>query len=83
MESVLTKRYSVWDGAVNIIQPLFGSDDPRNLLVLSDKIDDWKKNNVHVLHELLSLVTHTTNGRYRKEHFSPTDVRAKRQKDQR
>lgn len=83
MESVLTKRYSAWDGAVNIVQPLFGGDVPRNSLVLSDQIESWKHENVHVLHELLSLVTHTTNGRYRKEHFSPTDVRAKRQKDQR
>lgn len=83
VESELTKRYSVWDGAVNIVQPLFGNDDPRNFLVLSDQIDTWKQNNIHVLHELLSLVTHSTNGKYRKEHFSPTDVRAKRQKDQR
>lgn len=83
MESILTKRYSAWDGAVNIVQPLFGGEVPRNSLVLSDQIDSWKQNNVHILHELLSLVTHTTNGKYRKEHFSPTDVRAKRQKDQR
>lgn len=82
-ESELTKRYSVWDGAVNIVQPLFGSDEPRNFLILSDQIDTWKQNDIHILHELLSLVTHSTNGKYRKEHFSPTDVRAKRQKDQR
>ncbi|EGQ8540913.1 hypothetical protein OMR72_003392 [Vibrio parahaemolyticus] len=83
MESILTKRYSAWDGAVNIVQPLFGGEVPRNSLILSDQIESWKQNNVHVLHELLSFVTHTTNGKYRKEHFSPTDVRAKRQKDQR
>ncbi|YCO01528.1 hypothetical protein ACB087_01115 [Vibrio sp. VNB-15] len=83
MESVLTKRYSAWGGAVNIVRPLFGGEVPRNSLILSEQIDNWKRDGVHILHELLSLVTHTTNGRYRKEHFSPTDVRAKRQKDQR
>ncbi len=83
MESELGQRYSAWDGAVNIIQPLHGGETPRNRLVLSDTIEEWKSNQVHILHELLSLVTHTTNGRYRKEHFSPTDVRAKRQKDHR
>ncbi len=83
LESVLGKRYSAWDGAINIIHPLFGGDTPRNTLILSDVIEQWKKEGTHILHELLSLVTHITNGRYRKEHFSPTDVRAKRQKDQR
>lgn len=83
MESELGQRYSAWDGAVNIIQPLHGGETPRNKLVLSDTIEQWKVDNVHILHELLSLVTHTTNGIYRKEHFSPTDVRAKRQKDYR
>lgn len=83
MESELGQRYSAWDGAVNIIQPLHGGGIPRNKLILSDTIEQWKVDNVHILHELLSLVTHTTNSRYRKEHFSPTDVRAKRQKDHR
>lgn len=83
MESVLTKRYSAWDGAINIVQPLFGGEVPRNTLTLSDQIESWKKEDINILHELLSLVTHTTNRKYRKNHFSPTDVRAKRQKDQR
>ncbi|MUK51490.1 hypothetical protein [Aliivibrio fischeri] len=83
VESELGQRYSAWDGAINIINPLHGGETPRNKLILSDFIDSWKANNIHILHELLSLVTHTTNGKYRKEHFSPTDVRAKRQKDHR
>ncbi|WP_214660070.1 hypothetical protein, partial [Vibrio anguillarum] len=52
MESILTKRYSAWGGAVNIVQPLFGGEVPRNSLILSDQIEKWKQNNVHVLHEL-------------------------------
>lgn len=83
IELELGQRYSAWDGAINIINPLHGGETPRNKLILSDTIDDWSVNAIHVLHELLSLVTHTTNGKYRKEHFSPTDVRAKRQKDHR
>ena len=83
MEAELGQRYSAWDGAVNIIQPLHGGEIPRNTLILSAAIEQWKVDNNHILHELLSLVTHTTNGTYRKEHFSPTDVRAKRQKDHR
>jgi hypothetical protein len=83
MESELGKRYSACDGSINIIQPLMRSETPRNSLILSDTIDELKSHNLNVLHELLSRVTHTTNGKYRKEHFSPTDVRAKRQKDQR
>jgi hypothetical protein len=83
MEAELGQRYSAWDGAVNIIQPLHGGEIPRNTLILSATIEQWKVDNSHILHELLSLVTHTTNGKYRKEHFSPTDVRAKRQKDHR
>lgn len=83
MERELTRRYSAWDGAINIIQPLFGGREPRNSLILSEQINLWWKNKVNVLYELLSIVTHSTNKTYRKEHFSPTDVRAKRQKDQR
>lgn len=83
IESELGQRYSAWDGAINIINPLHGGETPRNKLILSGLIDSWRDENIHVLHELLSLVTHTTNGKYRKEHFSPTDVRAKRQKDHR
>jgi len=83
MESELSRRYSAWDGAINIIYPINEADTPRNKLVLSETIDSWHSDKVNILHELLSLITHTTNGRNRKEHFSPTDVRAKRQKDQR
>ncbi len=83
MESELSQRYSAWDGAINIIQPVYLGSTPRNTLLLSANIDNWEKNGLNVLHEILSLVTHSTNGRYRRDHFSPTDVRAKRQKDQR
>lgn len=83
LESELGQRYSAWDGAINIINPLHGGETPRNTLILSDIIKQWNTNGINVLHEILSLVTHSTNGKHRKEHFSPTDVRAKRQKDHR
>lgn len=83
MENELSRRYSAWDGAINIIYPINEADTPRNKLVLSEVIDSWYADKVNILHEILSLITHTTNGRNRKVHFSPTDVRAKRQKDQR
>ncbi|MBA8782950.1 MULTISPECIES: hypothetical protein [Aeromonas] len=83
MERVLTRRYSAWGGAINIIYPSQGRGFCYNRLLLSSTIDEWKANHINVNAQILSIITHTTNGFRKKQHFSPTDVRAKRQKDQR
>lgn len=80
LESVLTRRYSAWDGAINIIFPSFGRDLCSRRLLLKDYLLDVDDNLAHLV---LSYVTHTTNGFNKKKHFSPTDVRAKRQRDSR
>lgn len=83
MEDCLSRRYSAWDGAINIIFPSYGRGVSRNRLLLSDSLESMLDDKINISHEILSLVTHTTNGFKKRNHFSPTDVRAKRQKDQR
>lgn len=83
MERVLTRRYCAWGGAINIIHPLKGRDNCRNQLLLRDKLSDLKEEGHNCERYILSLVTHSLNGYNKKKHFSPTDVRAKRQRDQR
>ena len=83
MEDSLGRKYSAWDGAINIIFPASGNYNCRTKLLLSDQLNDLLESKLNVSHELLSLVTHSTNGFKKRHHFSPRDVRAKRQKDQR
>jgi len=83
MEDCLTRRYSAWDGAINIIFPSFGRGFSRNRLLLSEMLESMRDENINLSREILSIITHTTNGFKKRHHFSPTDVRAKRQKDQR
>lgn len=82
LEQVLTRQYSAWDGAINIISPALKRGHCYNRLLLGDAITDSNKEE-NILHRILSYITHTTNGHNKKRHFSPTDVRAKRQKDSR
>ncbi len=81
MEDCLTRRYSAWDGAINIIFPSFGRGFSRTRLLLSDMLETMREEDINITHEILSIITHTTNGFKKRHHFSPTDVRAKRQKD--
>ncbi len=83
IEEILGRTYSAWSGAVNIIYPKLNRQQVGTSLLRSDIIEGWVAEHKSVIHELLSLITHSTNRYYRKKHFSPTDVRAKRQKDQR
>ncbi|QLR03167.1 hypothetical protein [Providencia rettgeri] len=83
MSSVLTPRYSAWDGAINIIYPCFGNDTCYNKLLSKAFINNENESGINVMHLILSHITHITNGFNKKQHFSPRDVRAKRQKDQR
>lgn len=83
MERILGRRYSAWGGAINVIFPIRNrSICPRRLL-LTEYLEELKSNNQYLIGEILSIITHTTNGHRKRIHFSPTDVRAKRQKDHR
>ncbi|BCV65684.1 hypothetical protein TUM17387_10430 [Shewanella carassii] len=80
MERALGRRYSAWGGAINVIFPIRNrSVCPRRLLLV-EHLEELKSNDKYLIGELLSIITHTTNGYRKRLHFSPTDVRAKRQK---
>ncbi|SEI67419.1 hypothetical protein SAMN05421831_10749 [Allopseudospirillum japonicum] len=83
LEGVLTRQYSAWDGAINIIYPSFSRGYCYSRLLLRDTLTDVIQSNENLIQHVLSYITHTTNGYNKKRHFSPTDVRAKRQKDSR
>lgn len=83
LEKILTRQYSAWDGAINIIYPSFGRDYCYSRLLRRDTLEDVIFSNENLMHYVLSYITHITNGCNKKRHFSPTDVRAKRQKDSR
>jgi hypothetical protein len=83
MEEILTRKYSAWDGAINIIYPPFGRNYCHTKLLSQTVINEIISSGSHALQSILSYITHTTNGFNKKKHFSPSDVRAKRQKDQR
>lgn len=83
LEETLTRQYSAWDGAINIIYPSFGRAYCHSRLMRRDTLADVTRSNENLIHHILSYITHTTNGYNKKRHFSPTDVRAKRQKDSR
>ena len=81
MESILTREYSAWDGAVNIIYPAFDKDFCHTKLFSKYVLNDIIESGDNINQSILSYITHTTNGFNKKKHFSPSDVRAKRQKD--
>lgn len=81
MEDVLTRRYAAWGGAINLIFPIGNKTQCARKLFTYDDLLDLTDAGRKIIPEILSAVTHTTNGRGKKAHFSPTDVRARRQKD--
>lgn len=81
MERHLSKRLSAWGGAINIVYPPNGKGHCYNRLLLNTILNEWAAAKKNINSEILSIITHTTNGFRKKKHFSPTDVRAKRQKD--
>lgn len=83
MERTLGRRYSAWGGAINVIFPIGNRAACPRKLLLVDNLIERKNNGKYLVGELLSIITHTTNGYRKRLHFSPADVRAKRQKDQR
>lgn len=62
LETVLGQRYSVWDGAINIIFPLLNREICHNKLISKQKLIELSISGTTIHHELLSLITHNTNG---------------------
>ncbi|EJG1819740.1 hypothetical protein BS056_RS22510 [Vibrio parahaemolyticus] len=83
MEDMLGRKYSAWDGAINIIYPPFGGGECHTKLFSQANLNEVMESGSHALQYILSHITHTTNGFNKKKHFSPSAVRAKRQRDQR
>lgn len=83
MEDILGRKYSAWDGAVKIIYPPFGGGECHTKLFSQAFLNELMNTGNNALQYILSHITHTTNGFNKKKHFSPSAVRAKRQKDQR
>ncbi|USE70564.1 hypothetical protein CTT31_16150 [Pseudoalteromonas maricaloris] len=79
----LGERYSAWDGAINIIYPKKGKNNCHNKLLSRLAIEEIENNGKNIVYEVLSNVTHLTNGPNRKVHISSVDVKAKRQRDYR
>ncbi|WP_417869229.1 hypothetical protein [Vibrio furnissii] len=83
MEEILGRKYSAWDGAVNIIYPPFLGGHCNSKLFSQTNLNEVIDSGTHALQYILSHITHTTNGFNKKKHFSPSAVRTKRQRDQR
>jgi len=82
MMRFLSPTYSAWDGAVNIIFPyLVHKDFCYRELIRQPELEELQQGGCNLLYDILARVTHSTNRLKRRQHFSPTDVRAKRQKD--
>lgn len=83
MERAIGRKYSAWGGAINIIYPSKGRDFCRNKLYLIDELESLRSGGLNVNLDILSRITHYSNGYKKRQHFSPHDVRAKRASDYR
>ncbi|WLQ14270.1 hypothetical protein O5O45_31625 [Hahella aquimaris] len=81
MAKKLTRRYSSWDGAINIIFPSFGRSWCKTKLLRKVDLDEIASQKGNVCQEVLSHITHFSNGYRQRQHFSSHDVRAKRAAD--
>lgn len=83
MERILGRRCSAWGGAINIVYPSFNGGPCRNKLYVIDELDNLQKSGININLDVLSRITHFSNGYRKRQHFSPQDVRAKRASDYR
>ncbi|KAA6404576.1 hypothetical protein [Candidatus Tokpelaia sp.] len=82
MAGILGQTYSAWGGAVNIIFPYISHKGfCYRELTRQPELEELRQEGCNLLYEILARVTHSTNWLKRRQHFSPADVRAKRQKD--
>jgi hypothetical protein len=61
MEEILGKRWSAWDGAVNILHMPTQSGYVRSRIFLSDAIESWGGTQHDRISQILAWVTHNTN----------------------
>lgn len=61
MEEILGRRWSAWDGAVNILHMPTASGYIRSRLFLSDVIENWGDTQHSRISQILAWVTHNTN----------------------
>lgn len=61
MEKILGKRWSAWDGAVNILHMPTQSGYVRSRVFLSDVIESWGITQHDRISQILAWVTHNTN----------------------
>jgi len=82
MARILGQTYSAWDGAINIIFPYIACKGfCYTNLIRRPELEELRQEGCNLLYDILARVTHSTNWLKRRQHFSPVDVRAKRQKD--
>lgn len=61
MEEVLGRRWSAWDGAVNVLHMATPSGYIRSRVFLSEAILDWGEKQHDRISQILAWVTHNTN----------------------
>jgi hypothetical protein len=81
MERAVGKSYCAWGGAINIIYPHLGRAKCSTDIIFAPEILDQKNRGINISGEVLSRITHRTNGYHKRRHISPYDARAKRQRD--
>lgn len=61
MEEILGRRWSAWDGAVNVLHMPTSSGYIRSRVFLSDVIEQWGNTQHSRISQILAWVTHNTN----------------------
>lgn len=61
MEEILSKRWSAWDGAVNVLHMPTSTGYVRSRVFLSEEIADWGTTQTDKISHILAWVTHNTN----------------------
>jgi len=74
MEEALGRRWSAWDGAINIIHPPIHKVSIRTTLLRSNEIDDIGENEWQKISYILARVTHNTNISRLKHRIRPEGV---------
>ncbi len=82
MEEVLGRRWSAWDGALNLFFPPHRDGRVHNRLFRSQEIEAWGTANISRVRSLLALITHSSNGAKLRSHIRPEGVRIKRLREQ-
>ncbi len=82
MEEILGRRWSAWDGAVNLFYSPHKDGRVHNRLFRSQEIESWGTSNISRVRNLLALITHNNNGTKLRSHIRPEGVRIMRLRKQ-